>query len=235
MSLYQFYSLKVCLEGLDACFSKELFSFKFKKTPIFSNLYKLIISHIFCDNSHFQILDVSNNSKLVLNDDDLKNYPNLFGFVMRKQSKVEFPSEFFKPIANLQMLNISEVDVVNNLSVIPSTIKVLNFTYCGMQSIDIPHLHLIEMVFLRDCKNLQNFPSIPKAAPLRILDVRYCPLTNATYSHLAPFCQLDYFGLNSESLKEVGHVLKCCGFREWARLRKISGTGLMACYANKTR
>lgn len=152
---------------------------------------------------------------------------------MRHLPVTSFPDGFFEHTPKMAMVNISETQI-SNLQMIPASVNVLNFTVCKFETIDVSHLVNLEHLYMKDSNPLKKVPHIAETAPLQILDLRYSDMTEANYTQIAPFCQLQFFGLYSDKLKAEKHMLRCCELRKWGLAWNMSGFKNQNCSHSET-
>lgn len=164
----------------------------------------------------------------------MKNYNSLTSFAMVNLPVTSFPHNFFKYTPMLEILNITKTQI-SNLKEIPRSIETFNFTYCKFEYVDLSHLINLEHLFMRNSPALKIVPILDKLANVQVIDLKYCALTEANYSQIAPFCHLRYFGCNSTQLRAEQYLHQCCGFKWWGASTKIaSGYLFQGCNHTKS-
>ena len=147
---------------------------------------------------------------------------------MRNISTIKsFPKDFFSHTVFLEKLDISNTPI-SDFEPISTFLLILNATNIQAKNVNVSHLVSLKELHLKNNSDLADFPLLSKTAPLTHLDVRSCSMINLTYADLAPFCLLNYFGLESIEL-EKANATQCCGIKNWTSFFAIPGAENQKC------
>lgn len=129
-----------------------------------------------------------------------------------------FSSEFLMPVHNLQILNMSDTQLLKPIVKLPETIKILIIDRVNSDEALAIDLDLYKLIFLEEISlvadQFQSLPHLNPKAPINRINLRNNYIINLDYTALAPFCKLHTFNID-KFVSGAQYANKCCGVKFW--------------------